>query len=95
MQRKGLPQYSFETTILNNVPDQPGVYAIFAADKRCIGANIANANLRGALRRESSEHPEALENHWFFVYRAVPDADGRAELLAQWQAGPEGILQES
>jgi hypothetical protein len=92
MSRKGLSHFTFESKIVNTAPEQPGVFAIFAADGAHLATHFANANLRGAIRREATNHPEALESGWFFVLRVEPDADSRRDLLAQWQASPETIL---
>ena len=92
VQRNGPTQYLFEQSAINGVPDQPGVFAIFAANKEHLETHLANANLRGAVRREAAKHPEALEEKWFFVYKTELDAERRATLLGEWESSPESIL---
>lgn len=95
MRHAGPTQYPFDLKSLNAAPDQPGVFAIFSANKEHLATHFANANLRGALRREASNHPEALDKGWFFVYKMELDPDTRANLLEQWQESPEAILRGS
>lgn len=92
MRRNGPTQHLFDLKTLNSLPDQPGVFAVFAADKRHLATFFANVNLRGAIRREAAKHAEALDDGWFFVYKMELDPEKRADLLLQWQASPERIL---
>ena len=92
MRRQGPARNTFDQKTVNAVPDQPGVFAIFSSDSQHVATHIANANLRGAVRREATAHPEALEQNWFFVLMVERDADTRADLLAKWQESPENVL---